>query len=67
LKTHGIVGRVEQLKKGCRTHKLNTMTIRRDVLLDTREQEDKLLVERRETKNTLMKKITKMLGSPYAD
>jgi hypothetical protein len=65
LKTHGIVGRVEQLKRGCRTHKLNTMTIRRDVLLDTREQEDKLLVERRETKSTLMKKVTDMLGSPY--
>ena len=67
LKTHGIVGRVEQLKKGCRTHKLNTMTIRRDVLLDTRDQEDKILVERKETKSPLMKKITKMLGSPYAD
>ena len=67
LKTHGIVGRVEQLKKGCRTHKLKTMTIRRDVLLDTREQEDKILVERKETKSPLMKKITKMLGSPYVD
>ena len=67
LKTHGIIGRVEQLKKGCRTHKLKTMTIHRDVLLDTREQEDKILVERKETKSPLMKKITKMLGSPYVD
>jgi hypothetical protein len=67
LKSHGIVGRVEQLKKGCRTHKLKTMTLRREVLFDTREQEDKILVERKQTKSPLMKKITDMLGSPYVD
>lgn len=67
LKSNGIVGRVEQLKKGCRTHKLKTMTLRREVLFDTREQEDKILVERKETKSPIMKKITDMLGSPYVD
>jgi hypothetical protein len=67
LKSHGIVGRVEQLKKGCRTHKLKTMTLRREVLFDTRDQEDKILVDRKETKSLLMKKITDMLGSPYVD
>jgi hypothetical protein len=67
LKSHGIVGRVEQLKKGCRTHKLKTMTLRREVLFDTREQEDKILLERKETKSPLIKKITDMLGSPYVD
>lgn len=65
LKSHGIIGRVEQLKKGCRTHKLKTMTLRREVLLDTREQEDKILIQRTPTKSTLMKKVTDMLGSPY--
>lgn len=67
LKSHGIVGRVEQLKKGCRTHKIKTTTIRREVLFDTRLQEDKILMERKETKSQLMKKITDMLGSPYVD
>lgn len=67
LKSHGIVGRVEQLKKGCRTHKIKTTTLKREVLFDTREQEDKILVERKETKSPLMKKITNMLGSPYVD
>jgi hypothetical protein len=67
LKSHGIIGRVEQLKKGCRTHKLKTFTLRRDILLDTRQQEDKILIQRIETKNSLMKKITDMLGSPYVE
>lgn len=67
LKSHGIIGRVEQLKKGCRTHKLKTLTLRREVLFDTRKQEDELLIQRIETKSPLMKKITDMLGSPYVD
>jgi hypothetical protein len=67
LKSHGILGRVEQLKKGCRTHKLKTITLKREVLSDTREQEDKILIERKETKSTLMKKVTDMLGNPYVD
>ena len=67
LKSNGIVGRVEQLKKGCRTHKIKTTTLHRQILSDTREQEDKMLMERKETKSPLMKKITDMLGSPYVD
>lgn len=67
LKSHGIIGRVEQLKKGYRTHKLKTTILKREVLFDTRDQEDKILIERRETKSLLMKKITDMLGNPYVD
>jgi len=67
LKSHGIIGRIEQLKKGCRTHKLKTLTLRRDILFDTRKQEDKLLIQRKETKSPIMKKVTDMLGSPYVD
>lgn len=67
LKSNGIVGRVEQLKKGCRTHKIKTTTLHRQILSDTREQEDKILMERKQTKSPLMKKITDMLGSPYVN
>jgi len=67
LKKNGIVGRVEQLKKGCRTHRLKTTTLKREYIFDTREQEDKILIERKETKSDQMKKITDMLGSPYVD
>lgn len=67
LKSHGIVGRVEQLKKGCRTHKLKTTILKREVLFDLREQEDNILMQRKETKSPLMKKVTDMLGSPYVD
>lgn len=67
LKSHGIVGRVEQLQKGCRTHKLKSTTLRREVLFDTRQKEDIILMERKETKSPLMKKITDMLGNPYVD
>lgn len=67
LKNNGIIGRVEQLKKGCRTHKIKTITLHRDVLFDTRQQEDELLNQRKPTKSLLMKKVTDMLGSPYVN
>jgi hypothetical protein len=67
LKHHGIIGRVEQLKKGCRTHKIKTTTLKREVLFDTQQQEDKILMERKQTKSSLMKKVTDMLGNPYVD
>jgi hypothetical protein len=68
LKQNGIVGRLELLKNGWkRTHRVKTKTIRREIYFDTREQEDNLLLQRKETKSPEMKKITEMLGSPYDD
>lgn len=67
LQSHGIVGRIEKLKKGQRIHKLKAMILHRQVLLDTRQQENKILIQRKQTKSPLMKKITDMLGNPYVD
>ena len=67
LKEHGVVGRYEPLSNGSgRTHKIKTSILKREILLDTKEVEDKILMERKETKDNNLKKITQMLGNPYA-
>ncbi|NDC31342.1 MAG: hypothetical protein EBZ58_10485 [Bacteroidetes bacterium] len=67
LKNHGVVGRFEPLSNGSgRTHKIKTSILKREILLDTKLSEDKMLMERKETKDINLKKITEMLGNPYA-
>jgi hypothetical protein len=67
LKNHGIVGRYERLLNGSgRTHKIKTTILKRQILFDTKSAEDKILMERKETKDNNLKKITEMLGNPYA-
>lgn len=67
LKEHGVVGRYEPLSNGSgRTHKIKTSILKREVLFDTKDVEDKILMERKETKDNNLKKITQMLGNPYA-
>lgn len=68
LKNQGIVGRVESISSGgYRTHRLKTTTIKREILTDTRKQEDEILSQRKETKSSLMKNITELFGSPYVE
>ena len=43
------------------------MILNGQVLLDTRQQENEILIQRKRTKSPLMKKITDMLGNPYVD
>lgn len=67
LKEHGVVGRYEPLSNGSgRTHKIKTSILKREILLNTKDVEDKILMERKETKDNNLKKITQMLGNPYA-
>jgi hypothetical protein len=67
LKNNGVVGRFEPLSNGSgRTHKIKTSIIKREVLFDTKLVEDQVLMERKETKDNKLKKITEMLGNPYA-
>jgi hypothetical protein len=67
LKNHGVVGRYEPLSNGSgRTHKIKTSILRRQVLFDTKDAEDKNLMERKQTKDKNLQKITQMLGNPYA-
>ena len=65
LKQHGVVGRYEPLSNGSgRTHKIKTSILKREILFDTKDLEDKILIERKETKDNNLKKITQMLGNP---
>jgi hypothetical protein len=48
-------------------HYIKTKTLKREFIFDNRQKEDILLLERKETKSELMKKITKIFGTPYAD
>ncbi len=67
LKNHGILGRYEDLRDGTkRLHYLKTKTIKREILFDTRESEDAILMERKETQDPRLKKIVDIFGSPYA-
>ena len=67
LKNHGILGRYEDLRDGTkRLHYLKTKTIKREILFDTREDEDAILMERKETQDPRLKKIVDIFGSPYA-
>ena len=67
LKQHGVVDRYESLSNGSgRTHKIKTSILKREILFDTKDVEDKILMERKETKDNNLKKITQMLGNPYA-
>jgi hypothetical protein len=67
LKNHGVVGRFESLPNGSgRTHRIKTTILKREVLFDTRISEDSILMERKQTKDNKLKKITEMLGNPYA-
>ena len=67
LKNYGVVGRFEPLSNGSgRTHKIKTSIIKRDILFDTKLAEDQILMQRKETKDNKLKKITEMLGNPYA-
>lgn len=63
---NGIVGLVENLKNGGKKlHRIKTHIIKREILLDHREKEDKLLLERRQTKNPYLKSVLKLFGDPY--
>lgn len=65
---NGIIGRVEYVSDGSkRTHKIKTKIVKRDFILDRREKEDKVLFERKMTKNPILKKITETFGTPYAN
>jgi hypothetical protein len=67
LKNYGVVGRFEPLSNGSgRTHKIKTSIIKRQILFDTRKAEDQLLIQRKQTRDNKLKKITEMLGNPYA-
>jgi hypothetical protein len=44
---------------------IKATSLKREVLYDTVEEENKVLEQRKETKNPILQKITNMLGSPY--
>lgn len=67
LKNFGIIGRVEMLKDGTsRTHRLKTSTLKREILQETNKSEDEILMMKPETKNDILRRVTKVFGSPYA-
>lgn len=66
LKSAGVTGFIENLKTGGqRKHLIKVTSLKRYVIPDTIEEENKVLHERRETKNKMLQNITKILGSPY--
>jgi len=68
LRKAGIVGWKEINKAGrTKMHWIRVNSLRRDVIPDTREKEDILLRDRKDSKNIHLQKIVKMLGSPYVD
>jgi len=67
LQESGIIGRIESLSNGAnRTHKIKTTTLKREILFDTSQKENELLSQKKITKDKNLKKITDMLGNPYA-
>jgi hypothetical protein len=66
LKNHGVVGVYEPLPNGSgRTHRIKTTILKRQILFDTKLAEDEILMQRKQTKDNNLKKITQMLGNPY--
>ena len=69
LKMNDITGFRETRKD--RNHKkyhyIKTKTIKREVMFDRAEEEDKLLMQRTDTKNPNLIKISDLFGTPYAD
>lgn len=66
LKSAGVFGFIENKKEGgIRKHLIKATSLKREVIFDTIEEEDKVLEQRTETKSALLQKITNMFGSPY--
>lgn len=66
LKSAGVIGFVENMKTGKKkTHHIKATSLKREVIFDTVEEENKALEQRTETKSSLLQKITNMFGSPY--
>lgn len=67
LKNNNVVGRYEYLDDGSkRLHHIKTKTIKREILFDTKQIEDDILLARKETRDPRLKKIVDLFGSPYA-
>jgi hypothetical protein len=66
LKSAGVFGFIENKKEGgIRKHLIKATSLKREVIYDKVEEENKILQERKETKNPILQKITNTLGSPY--
>ena len=69
LQNAGITG-FKEIRKDShykKYHYIKTKTLKREVIYDNQAKENKLLSERKETKSDLMKNITKIFGTPYAN